>query len=109
MTIGIIDWEPPHEVYKHYKDKTLAELMELHDASTEAMDNGDEKIVNAYDYENTRLEIASRLHLIPLDVANACLEAELIVLSRRIDELEAIAKKHRHKTIGGLYTEKPAW
>jgi len=83
--------------------------MELYDASTELLENGDEKIVNSYDYKHIPDEIARRLNLIPIDIANACLENELVVLSRRIDEIEAIAKKHRHKTIGGLYTEKPAW
>ena len=83
--------------------------MELFDASTEQIANGDEKIINPYDFENARLEIASRLYLVPLNVANACLEAEFAVVYNRLDEVEAIAKKHRHKTIGGLYTEKPAW
>jgi len=79
--------------------------MEMYDASLDEEDN----IVNRYDYENVPLEIASRLNLIPIKIANECLKEEFSALYRKLDELEAIAKKHRHKTLGGLYTEKPAW
>ena len=111
MTIGIIDWDPPNKVCEHYKDKTLVELLELYDASVdeEGTNNDPGTVLNKYDYENASLEIASRLNLIPLSVANACVEAEFATVYTKLNELEEIAKKHRHKTLAGLYTEKPAW
>ena len=85
--------------------------MELYDASVDEEGTNVEPgtVLNRYDYANVPLEIASRLNLIPLSVANACVEDEFATVYTRLNELEEIAKKHRHKTIGGLYTEKPAW
>jgi len=62
-----------------------------------------------FDYKNTRLEIASRLNLIPTDIADECVTKMFSDLLDQIDDIEKISKKHRHKTIAGLYTEKPAW
>ena len=89
----------------HYKGKSLVELMELYDASLDE----EGTVVNRYDYENVPLAIASRLNLIPMKVANDCISDMFSGVLDQLDKIEGIAKNHRHKTIMGLYTEKPAW
>lgn len=103
-TIGIIDWEPPIEVYRHYKGKSTVEILELYDASID-----DEDIKNRYDHENVPIEIASRMNLIPTKIANEGVTEMFGELLDRIDELERAFKTHRHKTFGQGYSEKPAW
>lgn len=79
--------------------------MELLDASLDE----EGTIINEYDYENVPLEIASRLNLIPRKIADDCVTNMFGDYLDQLDKIERIAKKHRHKTIMGLYTEKPAW
>ena len=73
------------------------------------MKGPDEIVVNRYDYKNIPLVIADRLGLIPIEVANACITNMYSDILNTIDPIERIAKQHRHKTVMGLYTEKPAW
>ena len=103
--IGIIDWEPPSSVYQHYKNRSTVELLELYDASVDE----EGTILVCYDYENAPLEIASRLNLIPTKEANKGVTTMFSELLDRVDELDSAFKKHRHKTFGRGYSEKPAW
>lgn len=103
--IGIIDWEPPIEVYRHYKNISTVDLLNLYDASKDEEGN----ITNNYDYDNVPLEIAARMNLIPTNIANEGVTEMFGELLDKIDKLEKAFKMHRHKTLGGLYTEKPAW
>ena len=81
------------------------ELIELYDASFDE----EGTIVNKYDYKNAPLEIASRLNLIPRDIADDCVAKMFGEILDQLDTIEKIAKTHRHKTFGDGYSEKPAW
>jgi len=83
---------------------TLREIIELYDESRDI-----ETDTVKPPYFEIPEYLAYIFKVLPKDVANACITKELTTIYKRLDELEAITKKHRHKTFGGLYTEKPAW
>ena len=102
--IGIIDWEPPVDVYRHYKNTSTVDLLKLFDASTDE----EGTILMRYDYDNVPIEIAARMNLIPTEIANEGVTEMFGELLDRIDNLEKAFKQHRHQ-IDKPYSEKPAW
>jgi hypothetical protein len=100
----VFDWEIPNELHEKYGKMTLQEIIQLYDDSWNRETD---------DVKPPHWEIPEYLtylfKALPKDAANECINEELSAIYRKLDELEAITKKHRHKTIAGLYTEKPAW
>ena len=92
---------------KVYDDLVDFQPLKLLKALEDAFDG--EMIKDRTKYEAIIAKFADDLHLMTREVFSVVFGTELANLLKRLDELEEIVKKHRHKTFAGLYTEKPAW
>ena len=99
----VFDWEIPDTLRK-YEKMTLQEIIQLYD---------DSRDIETGDVKEPFWEIPEYLSylfsFLRKDIANACITVELSTIYKRLDELEEILKKHRHKTFGEGYSEKPSW
>ena len=91
--------------YEDFIDKQPKKLLEAYE---EIIDT-DGVIKNRAEYKAIMAKFADELHLMSREVFAAIMDEEISSITKRLDELEKIAKTHRHKTFGDGYSEKPAW
>ena len=92
------------ELYDKISEMSLVEIFKLYDESVDG-----ESITNRKNFNHTRAVIADKLELPQRDIIVPFISNLFGDLSDRIDEIERIAKNHKHKTFGAGYSEKPTW
>lgn len=84
---------------------TLPELLKFYDETIDRHEDG--KILDRKKYELYRREIWNRLSIASRrDITNLVFELHNEI-DKQLTELKNQFKNHRHRTIMGLYTEKP--
>lgn len=94
-----------YKYIKEFIEKTLNELLEIYRSTTGPQG----QVKDRAKHFAVLAVIADRLELVSRTVLTDILTKELTGIFERLDELERLSKTHRHKTIYGLYTEKPSW